>query len=195
MDEKVVTLVVGLAGIVATSAVGGLGLYFNAKMRTAKLRESLFDRQLEAATRLVYLQGRIRLFLTILLGEEAEHKERAREDLRVHFLEFSQIQEKSAVFMPAKLWVEIRRLEGDIADIAVAHDRGDQTSMSALKPIAARMTKVALLSRVVLGADELTDQSMALYANQKAYERCADLELSYFESIASRQRDEGAPSP
>lgn len=49
----------------------------------------------------------------------------------------------------------------------------------------ARMPKVALLSRVVIGSDELTEQSIELFSCQKEYVRAANLEIAYFEEIQS----------
>lgn len=54
----------GLAGIIATTLMGVLGLYFNAKQRTAPLRENLyakqFDHIVEGARLLGYLEVNLR---------------------------------------------------------------------------------------------------------------------------------------
>jgi hypothetical protein len=55
-----------------------------------------------------------------------------------------------------------------------------------MKSLIARMTKVAALSRVVLGTDPLTEQSINLFSSQKEYLRVADLEITHFEEIHSR---------
>ena len=78
MDQKVVTLILGLAGIAGTLISIGLGLYFTAKARSAPLREALFKKQLDLISRIMHKQGRIRVFVTIMGGEDDIFKDKAR---------------------------------------------------------------------------------------------------------------------
>jgi hypothetical protein len=183
MDERTVTLTVALAGIASTLIVGGVGLYFTAKSRSARYREALFERQLEIAVQIVYLQSRIRVFATILAGEDATYKSQARDDIRDYFRQFSETEQKAAVLLPVELWVEAKNLSDEISEAIGEYDSKETITPARMTSLVARMTKVALLSRVVLGVDELTEQSLALFSSQKAYTRVASLEVSHFEEV------------
>ncbi|MGO9147509.1 MAG: hypothetical protein ACLQDF_14185 [Desulfomonilia bacterium] len=53
MEEKTITLIIGLAGIASTLIAGGLGSYFTARARSSPLRETLFSKQLELMTKVI----------------------------------------------------------------------------------------------------------------------------------------------
>ena len=57
MEPSTVTLIIGLAGIVSTLSVSGLGLYYTAKSR-APLRQALFSKQIEIVMEIANLQSR-----------------------------------------------------------------------------------------------------------------------------------------
>ena len=58
MEPSTVTLIIGLAGIVSTLSVSGLGLYYTAKSRAAPLRQALFSKQIEIVMEIANLQSR-----------------------------------------------------------------------------------------------------------------------------------------
>jgi len=91
MDQKVVTLIVGLAGITATLISSGLGLYFMARARSAPLREALFKKQSELISQIIHKQERIRLFAIIMVEGEDTFKDRARNDIGECVQEFSEM--------------------------------------------------------------------------------------------------------
>ena len=183
MEEKTVTLIVGLAGIVATLIASGLGLYFTAKARTGSLREALFTKQLDLISRIIHKQGRARVFLTILAGKDNTYKEEAREDIGNCVKEFSEIQEEGAAILPTELWGEVKKLNNHMTSILVSYDERKEISEDGFKTLVAMMTKVALLSRVVIGVDELTEESINLFSSKKEYGRLANIEIDYFKKI------------
>ena len=53
MRTNTVTLVVGLAGIVATLCSSGMGLYYIARARRSPMRELLYARQIDVVVRIL----------------------------------------------------------------------------------------------------------------------------------------------
>mgnify|MGYP000418546229 CR=1 FL=1 len=186
MDSNIVTLIVGLAGITATLIASGLGFSFTAKARSGALREALFDKQLEMITKIIHKQGRIRVFATILDGDDEASKEQARDDMGECIRQFSELQEEAAAILPTELWVEVKQLNNQMIQMLVDYDEDKGITEDHLTELAAREAKVGLLSRAVLGVDELTEQSMNLFTKKNSLERLADMEIEHFRKIHNR---------
>lgn len=184
MEEKTTTLIVGLAGILSTLIASGLGLYFTAKARTNSLREALYVRQFDLITRIISKQGRVRVFATILAGKDNTYKEQAREDIGNCVKEFSEYQEEGAAILPTELWIEIKKTDDYMADILVNYDEGKGVSEDDIKTLAAMMAKVCLLSRVVIGVDELTEESVKLFSSKKEYEKLANIKIEELKNVS-----------
>ncbi len=181
MTDQMVTLIIGLAGITATLIAGGAGLYFTAKARSGPLREAVFSKQVELLPRIVHKQSRFRVYAAILHGNDDTHKERAREDIAECFREFSELEEEAAAVLPTKVWAEIKKLSEDMSNVLIKYDEKGEIEEANFKNLVDRMTKVALVARVVLGIDELTDESLSLFAASKDYERIVNMEIKFFE--------------
>jgi hypothetical protein len=184
--------VVGLAGIASTLIVSGMGLYYTAKSRAAPLRQALFSKQIDMAVELVHLQSRIRVFATMLSSVESPYFKEARHDIGEHYRQFAEAEEKAAVLLPVELWGEIKGLSDEISNAIGEFDSEGIIEQERMKTLIARMAKVALLARVVIGSDELTEQSINLFSSQKEYMRVADLEIAHFEEIHSRANGKDA---
>lgn len=91
--------------------------------------------------------------------------------------------------MPTELWVEVKQLNDQMAQMLVDYDEGKGLTEDSLRKLSAREAKVALLSRVVIGADELTEQSIKLFSNKKGFERLADMEIDYFRKTHDRENE------
>jgi hypothetical protein len=188
MTQETVTLVIGLAGIVSTLIVSSIGFYYTSKGRKIGLRDKLFEKQIEIIVRLFHKQSRIRVFSDVLRGKDMELRERAREDIGNLVMEYCEIEEQSAAILPVELWIEIKRLTEFYVDFVVAFDNNNRISEPMREEMLARITKISLLSRTVLGVDELTEESIALFSSPKEYEKLAGLELDHFKK-ASKQTD------
>lgn len=180
MTQETVTLVIGLAGIVSTLAVSGIGFYYTSKARKTGLRDKLFEKQLDIIVRLNHKQSRIRVFSDILFSGEAEYRDRAREDIGNCIMEYSELEEQASVLLPVELWVEIKHLSEFFVDMLIKFDQSDVLPKSTREDMIALSTKVALLSRVTLGIDELTEESIKLFSSPKYFAEMANLELDYF---------------
>lgn len=183
MKPEIVTLIVGLAGIIATLISSSLGLYFIAKARSSALRESLFTQQLDLVKKIVFKQGRVRVYFTVLMDKGGPFEEQAREDAGESVRDFSEFQEEGAAILPVELWVEVKQLNDVMTDILVSYDDAGEITRDHMKSLVAHATKVGLLSRAVLGIDELTTESLKLYTSEKSFKRLADLEVEHFEKI------------
>lgn len=80
MKPETVTLVIGLAGILSTLISSSLGIYFVSKSRSSALRESLFSQQLDLVRKIIYKQGRTRVYFTVLTDKDGPYEEEARHD-------------------------------------------------------------------------------------------------------------------
>jgi len=188
MDDKVVTLIVGLAGITATLISSVLGLYFIAKARSAPLRESLFNKQVELVTKIIHKKERFRIYATILAGSDESLKELARGDIGLCVRDFSELEEEGSAVLPVELWVEIRQLSSQMVNILVQYDINNMITERDMREFVARCTKVALISRAVIGADELTEESIKLFSSKKDFEELAGLEVKYFEAMHDQKK-------
>jgi hypothetical protein len=187
MDEKTVTLIVGLAGIVATLISSGLGLYFLAKARISPLRESLFNKQLELVIKIMQKKEQFRIFATILTGSDESYKILAREDIGLCVKNFSDLEEEGSALLPVELWVEIRQLSAQMIAILVEYDNSNGITEGVMREFVSRCAKVALLCREVIGVDELTKESLKLLSQKKDYENLFSLEVKYFEAIYDKK--------
>ena len=190
MDEKVVTLIIGLAGIISTLISSGLGLYFIAKARSAPIREALFQKQLDLITKIIYLQERFRIFAVILTDSDKVHREVGREDIGTCLVEFVKLEQEGAAILPTELWVEMRQLTTKMTDILIGYDNDGSVSDEDMRQLMSRCAKIVLISRTVIGADELTEESLKIFSSKQHFDRLARLEVEYFGKIYDEKRSE-----
>lgn len=183
MKPEIVTLIVGLAGITATLISSGLGLYFIAKARSSALRESLFNQQLDLVKKVVFKQARVRIYFTVLSDKGGPFEDQAREDVGESIRDFSELQEEGAAIFPVELWIEVKQLNDVMTSILAAYDDGEGITKSEIEVFSAHAVKVALLSRAVLGIDELTNESLKLFSSEKSFKRVANLEVDHFKKL------------
>ena len=185
--SNTVILFVSLAGVSGTIIVSFLGLYFTAKARSAPLRELLYAKQIDLITQIIYKQARFRIYATILSGDDSTFKDVARDDISSCTKEYSELTEKAAALLPTDLWVEIKQLSNLMSELLTNYDENAILDQNSLLKLAALDSKVALISRVVLGIDELTEESLKLFSSTKDFERVAKIELGYLERLAKKK--------
>jgi hypothetical protein len=71
-------------------------------------------------------------------------------------------------------------------EILVSYDEEKGITEDIVKTLVAMMTKVCLLSRAVVGTDELTGESINLFSSKSDYEKLASLEI---EELKKRYED------
>ncbi len=195
MDSNTVTLIIGLAGISGTIIASILGLYFTARARSAPLREMLYAKQVELITQIIYKQGRFRNYVLVLSGKEPNFKDLARDDIGKCVKEYSEMTEKAAAILPTELWVEIRKLNDFMVDLIIEYDDNATIDEKSLSKFASMHTKVALISRVVLGIDELTGESIKLFTSIKNFDTVTNIKPEYIEYLAKKKRQKTHTKP
>lgn len=189
MDSNVVTLIIGLAGIIATLISSSLGLYFTARARSAPLRGLLYSKQIELITQIIHKQGRFRIFATLLVGDDPTYKDQAREDIRVCVKDYSELTEKVAAILPTDLWVEIKQLSSYMTELVVNYDENGKLDEKDMVKLSGMDAKVALVSRALLGVDELSNESLKLFSSAQNFERLAIIEAKELTVLAERKND------
>ncbi|MFJ3448028.1 hypothetical protein ACIPM0_07330 [Pseudomonas sichuanensis] len=186
MEETVVTLVVGVAGIAATLLVSAMGLYYTAQARVAPLRDALFTRQLDTAMQIGHLQSRIRVFATLMSGEGSPYALQARNDIADYYKQYCELEEKSAVIMPVEFWLELKGMSKQYCDVLEEFDEDGVVSAISLSKLESRMAKMALLCRALIGVDELSDNARSLFSGKKSYDHVVGMDVSVFEAAHAR---------
>ncbi len=95
--------------------------------------------------------------------------------------------EKASALLPTELWVEIKRLSSLMTELITNYDENAILDENSLSKLAGMDAKVALVSRVVLGIDELIEESLKLFSSTKDFERVAKIEPAYFERLAKKK--------
>jgi len=154
------------------------------------LRELLYSKQVELISKIIHKQARYRVYATVLSDDvTAAFHERAREDIGERVKEYSELTEQAAAILPTDLWIEIKRLSTAMTDLVVDYDEVSKIDKDKLIAIMAIAAKVALLSRAVLGVDELSDESLKLFSKRKGFESATNIELSELEDLARQNAD------
>jgi len=152
------------------------------------LRELLYSKQVELISKIIHKQARYRVYATVLSdAATAAFHERALEDIGECVKEYSELTEQAAAILPTDLWIEIKRLSTAMTDLTVDYDEVSKIDEDKLIAIMAIDAKVALLSRAVLGVDELSDESLKLFSSPKSVDRLASLELEDLEDRARKR--------
>jgi hypothetical protein len=189
MDPNLITLIIGLAGIIATLISSILGFYFIARARSAPLRELLYSKQVEIITQLISKQARFRVFATLLVGDDPAYKDRARLDIGICVKNYSILTEKAAAILSTELWIDLRRLSNYMTELVVLYDENHKLDKEHIAKLSALDAKVLLISRAVLGVDELTQESLELFSSGKKYEGLVNIEAEELKTIVVEECD------
>ena len=131
-------------------------------------------------------QGLFRVYATILAGEDDTYKDQARNDIGDCTKVFSEIQEESAAILPTELWIEVKKLNDQMATLLVNYDEGRGISEESIKTLVAMMAKIGLFARAVVGVDELTEESFRLFSRKKDYNNIANMEIETFNKMQDK---------
>lgn len=187
MDENIVTLIIGLAGIVSTLISSGLGLFFIARARRAPLRELLFNRQVELITKILRKQELFRIYSFILNDANYPHKDQIRKDVAQCIRDFVEFEGEGMAILPVELWVEIKNLSNQMSSILTEYDNNKIVTEASIITYVARCAKVSLISRAIVGADELTEESIKLFSSKKEYNNLTGIEVSFLEKAYDKK--------
>ena len=99
--------------------------------------------------------------------------------------------DEGAAILPTELWIEIKRLNDHMVNLLVSYDESTRLDPNSLTTLSAMATKVALISRTVIGVDELTGESLGLFSNKKHYEALTKIEVEHFERMSKEINSSG----
>lgn len=179
------TTIISLASIGATFTSSVLGLYFIAQSRRNALREKLFDQQLKLITQIIHKQGRIKIYCSILAHGDKSFHERALDDVSRACKDLTELEGEGAAILPTELWSEVSML-GRLMGETIESYGDSESFLDNFKNVNAQMVKVALLSRIILGADELTGENLSLFSAKRSLGRLARIERDFFRGISDR---------
>ena len=94
---------------------------------------------------------------------------------------FPRCKIKQLPFCQQKLWVEIKRLTDHLSNILISYDKSNKIDPSILTTLVAMEAKIALISRTIIGVDELTGESLSLFSSKKHYDDLTNIEIEQFE--------------
>lgn len=174
MSATTQTILISIAGLISTAIVGGLGLYFAARSRSASLRQHLYQEQLALVVRLIRIIGKIRTFAPVVLDRAGPYYESALDDLRIKVRQLSEAKDTAAALLPTELYVEVSQLASVVVDFLGDHDACRDVSWFPAR-LAGHSAKTALLARAYLGVDELSTESAALFTRKARLSKVANL--------------------
>lgn len=172
MNDQTVTLVVGLAGILGTVISSGLGLYFVARARTAPLREQLYLKQVDIVLDIIDAYARARNFVVLVSDSASQHRDRAFDDLTEMMPHLNKLEAKAAAILPTELYLEAAHVNTALHEIIAGIEANTDTAQF-VDTFHAHRTKTALISRIVLGVDELSDDTVRLLGRAKNFKDVA----------------------
>jgi hypothetical protein len=186
ITEAATSTIISVAGIVGTVVVGSIGLYFTARSRTSPNRQVLYTKQIELTLKIFRTSGSA-VNLTILLSPESEHHDYAREEFRTLVAELSQLSYEAAILFPVEVYVAFKRVSEALVDVVTEYDEGRYTTAS-FEALQVADTRWALMARSLIGADELSIESLQLHSKKNALERLGGVEAekAIFQSVRAK---------
>lgn len=179
MNENTITLIVSVAGILSTLVIAIVGFYYTHKAQTSTFREQLYAKQIDLIVKLFHFHGRFKVFSTLII--ENHFKEEAMDDMRVLLRDHSIAKEEAGALFPVELYEQLSAV-GAAMSIFMDRNEGDiPLSMEDQLPFSAADVKFALLSRSMLGVDELSTGNIKLTSSITDFKRVQQLDQDYFD--------------
>lgn len=176
ITEVVTNTIISVAGILGTVVVGSVGLYFTARSRTSPNRQVLFTKQIELTLEIFRATGTAKN-LTILLLPDSKHQDVAKDDLSELIPELTRLCYEAAALFPVELYVAFKRVSEALTDILAEFDKGSDITASC-NAMTVADTHWALMARQLIGADELSIESLQLHSKKNALERLSSVETA-----------------
>ena len=164
------TVWISVAGLASTVAASAIGFYFSQKSQRSPLRQELYKKQVEYLTEFVVQATRLQMLAaSYKVGshtfEEGSEVEQAWETLAEGLRDITQ---RAGVVMPAAAYSTMtayRAAQNDFEDALIAK----KELQGPLQALAGALGHVFMVGREVLGADNLSAESIRLHST-KGYE-------------------------
>jgi hypothetical protein len=137
------------------------------------LRELLYTKQLDLAIRIFRRFGRVRIFL-VMLKPDNEYCDQARSDLADMVHRLSLLEDEAAVLFPTELFVAVREACRTLSPILEQFDEGRDVS-ELIEEFRGYDAKAAVMARALFGVDELSTQSIGLFAKEESLDQLASI--------------------
>lgn len=160
------SVLIGIAGLIATVAVSAIGFYYTHKAQRSPLREQLYARQMEILISFTVVTTRIQQVAdalgnaSALSPEEIKQAQDLWDDLTGDLLEVTQ---KAGVVMPADLYSAITAYRACTEEFkqSLVREGGSGEAYFGLMGAA---THVFMMGREMVGADSLSVESLNLHS-------------------------------
>lgn len=117
---------------------------------------------------------------------DSEHRARAIDDLVELMPELNRLEARAAAILPTELYAEVVRVNRTLGDFLEAIDKEIDTQ-HLVDAFTAHTAKGALLSRIFLGVDELSQESVKLFAKSEDVDRVS--EIPHDQILALRKKN------
>lgn len=164
------TVWISIAGLTATVATGAIGFYFSQKSQRVPLRQELYKKQIECLTEFVVHATHLQMLAAAykagsLIFQEGSEEEQAWEILAEKLRDITQ---RGGLVLPAAAYSTMtayRAAQNDFEDALIAKENLNKP----LQALMGALGHVFMVGREVLGADNLSAESIRLHS-AKGYE-------------------------
>lgn len=167
---------VALAGLLSTSIVSIIGIYFTHKARTKNYRELLYEKQLELVIGLMELAQLMELDAELVVGADTDSEREAfRHAFNDHYLAFRDLERKGTALLPVELYTAVREVFASASDLAIKIS-DDEETIEVVHKLIASNARFGLVAREFMGVDTLSTQSRSLFTNEEHVEAVVEID-------------------
>jgi hypothetical protein len=165
------TLLVSLAGLASTVAASGIGFYFTHKAQRTPLRQELYKQQIECLTSFVVRATQMQQLAAAFVSGTSIFENGSDEDVAWETLnaEILDITQRSGLVLPSAAYSTLtayRTAQCGFEDALIA-----KTDLEPpLLAMQGAFGQVFMVGREVVGADDLSAESIRLLHSAKGYE-------------------------
>lgn len=162
---------IALAGLLSTSIVSAIGIYFTHKARTQNYRDLLYEKQLELVVELMEIAQLMQLEAGLVVDVDGgSQREIYRDAFNEHYLEFRKLERRGTVLLPVELYGAVKEVLESASSVAIKISDAEET-IEAVQSLITSNARLGLVARRFMGVDALSTQSRRLFPNEKDMEK------------------------
>ena len=170
MSDSTVTLIIGIAGLLATVFTGFLGFYYADKARKDKYQHAVFTEQFEMLKKANLLVGRADNLAVMVNPPRGEFFDKAIEDIRQIVPNIASIIHEGSSILPTELWVDLNHFADALIGILERRDSEAEIEVEQVIDVRAKAAMFASATRALLGVDELSEETSKLIKGESQTE-------------------------
>jgi hypothetical protein len=140
-----------------------IGHYFAAKARKSPYQEPLFSEQLSIVKRIHLQLGNIKDLVPLMVNEKYGDIGHVEKDAKEYIKILINLNKEATAILPAELWIDLNELVKELGDYYAK--AVDGRSNEDIQRIANCTDLVTVVSRALLGIDEMTKETSRLITN------------------------------